>query len=94
MDAEIDKTATTNWLDGAFQLKMSGSEPLIDPVNGQRMAMRHNDGSNFTFADFHTEYKKWKDPRTKQYFDGQIDSAAASSNNDDLKWLFDAIKGD
>ncbi len=28
------------------------------------MTARHGDGTNFGFADGHSEYWKWKDPRT------------------------------
>jgi len=29
-----------------------------------QVTVRHADGTNFSFADGHSEYRKWKDPRT------------------------------
>jgi prepilin-type processing-associated H-X9-DG protein len=31
-----------------------------------RPTVRHGDGTNFSFADGHSEYWKWRDPRTVQ----------------------------
>jgi prepilin-type processing-associated H-X9-DG protein len=31
-----------------------------------QITARHGDGTNFSFADGHSEYWKWKDPRTIQ----------------------------
>jgi len=100
MDAEIDPGWNADWplnkfwLNGPFKLSMSGSNPIWGQTNGQQIALRHNNGSNFVFGDGHGGYRKWKDPRTIDFHEGIIDSATASSNNEDLEWLFDAIKGD
>jgi prepilin-type N-terminal cleavage/methylation domain-containing protein/prepilin-type processing-associated H-X9-DG protein len=98
MDAEPDPSGL-KWLDGPFKLLMEDSQPMWGcnsayRVN-QRITLRHTNGSNFVFGDGSASYHKWKDQRTIDFYQGKISSAAeASKNNDDLKWLFDAIRGD
>jgi prepilin-type processing-associated H-X9-DG protein len=96
MDADPDP-AGQKWLDGPFKLLMEGSQPkwgcnATYRIN-QRITLRHANGSNFVFADSSVGYRKWKDQRTIDFYQGKISSAEASSNNADLKWLFDATRG-
>ncbi len=58
-----------------------------------QITARHGDGTNFGFADGHSEYWKWKDPRTLDvakadytYWQntGRNGSEATSSGNEDL----------
>jgi len=44
--------------------------------------IQHGDGANWSFADGHSEYWKWKDPRT---YTTEKDGDIASSNNEDLR---------
>ena len=43
--------------------------------------IRHGNGANWSFADGHSEYWKWKDPRT---YTTDKDGDIVSSNNEDL----------
>ena len=49
----------------------------------------HGNAGGFSFADGHSEIKKWKDPRTvPQLKKGEfLDFSVASPNNDDVKWM-------
>jgi prepilin-type N-terminal cleavage/methylation domain-containing protein/prepilin-type processing-associated H-X9-DG protein len=52
-----------------------------------QITARHGDGTNFSFADGHSEYWKWEDPRTIKI--GKTDSSTAlSSLKPDLKDLY------
>ena len=57
--------------------------------------IRHGDGSTFSFADGHSEYHKWKDPRTIE-FGKQIPPRAFSpvqAGNEDIQWAAVAMWG-
>lgn len=50
--------------------------------------VRHGDGTTFSFADGHSEYHKWKDPRTIE-FGKRIPPTAFSPQqpgNEDIQW--------
>jgi len=47
-----------------------------------RPTVRHGDGTNFSFADGHSDYWKWKDPRTVKLAKGEISDAAQEKNRD------------
>jgi prepilin-type N-terminal cleavage/methylation domain-containing protein/prepilin-type processing-associated H-X9-DG protein len=57
--------------------------------------IRHGDGSTFSFADGHSEYHKWKDPRTIEF--GKMVPLSAFSptqaGNEDLHWAAVAMWG-
>jgi prepilin-type processing-associated H-X9-DG protein len=46
----------------------------------------HNNASGFTFADGHSEIKKWKDTRTTPQ---TIPANKSSARNNDLRWILD-----
>lgn len=50
--------------------------------------VRHGDGTNFSFADGHSDYHKWKDPRTIEFGKRFPPSAQSPDqpNNEDLVW--------
>jgi prepilin-type N-terminal cleavage/methylation domain-containing protein/prepilin-type processing-associated H-X9-DG protein len=57
--------------------------------------VRHGDGSTFSFADGHSEYHKWKDPRTIA-FGKRLPPTAQSevqSGNPDIRWAAVAMWG-
>jgi prepilin-type N-terminal cleavage/methylation domain-containing protein/prepilin-type processing-associated H-X9-DG protein len=57
--------------------------------------IRHGDGSTFSFADGHSEYHKWTDPRTIA-FGKQVPPTAFSptqAGNEDLRWAAVAMWG-
>ena len=57
-----------------------------------RPTVRHGDGTNFSFADGHSDYWKWKDPRTVKLAKGEI-SDAAQAKNPDLRAVQKAASG-
>ena len=76
---------------GFFVVDMRGFNPrnlnslqLVDVP-----ASYHNGAGGVTFADGHSEIKKWLDPRTKQSIKPGRDlpMTAASPNNRDVLWL-------
>ena len=44
--------------------------------------VRHGDGTNFGFADGHSDYWKWKDPRTVKLAKGEITDVQQTGNPD------------
>jgi prepilin-type N-terminal cleavage/methylation domain-containing protein/prepilin-type processing-associated H-X9-DG protein len=57
--------------------------------------VRHGDGTTFSFADGHSEYKKWKDPRTIK-FGKRVPPTAFSevqAGNEDIHWAAVAMWG-
>ncbi len=57
--------------------------------------IRHGDGTTFSFADGHSEYHKWKDPRTIE-FGKRVPPTAGSgtqAGNEDLHWAAVAMWG-
>lgn len=57
--------------------------------------VRHGDGTNFSFADGHSDYHKWKDPRTIE-FGKRVPPTAFSevqTGNEDLHWAAVAMWG-
>jgi prepilin-type N-terminal cleavage/methylation domain-containing protein/prepilin-type processing-associated H-X9-DG protein len=57
--------------------------------------VRHGDGTTFSFADGHSEYHKWKDPRTIA-FGKQVPPRARSdvqAGNPDIRWAAVAVWG-
>lgn len=57
-----------------------------------RPTVRHGDGTNFSFADGHCDYWKWKDPRTVKLAKGDI-SQPAQEGNLDLRAVQRAVWG-
>ena len=57
--------------------------------------VRHGDGTTFSFADGHSDYKKWKDPRTIE-FGKRVPPTAfsgAQPGNEDIHWAAVAMWG-
>lgn len=57
--------------------------------------VRHGDGTNFSFADGHSDYHKWKDPRTIE-FGKRVPPTAFSgtqAGNEDIHWAAVAMWG-
>jgi prepilin-type N-terminal cleavage/methylation domain-containing protein/prepilin-type processing-associated H-X9-DG protein len=57
--------------------------------------VRHGDGTTFSFADGHSDYHKWKDPRTIE-FGKRVPPQAGSpaqAGNEDLQWAAVAMWG-
>jgi prepilin-type N-terminal cleavage/methylation domain-containing protein/prepilin-type processing-associated H-X9-DG protein len=57
--------------------------------------VRHGDGTTFSFADGHSDYHKWKDPRTIEW-GKRVPPEAGSptqAGNEDLQWAAEAMWG-
>jgi prepilin-type N-terminal cleavage/methylation domain-containing protein/prepilin-type processing-associated H-X9-DG protein len=54
--------------------------------------IRHGDGTNFSFVDGHSDYWKWRDPRTVKLAEGTI-SEQAQPGNPDLRAVQKAAWG-
>ena len=91
----IDAASITGWIDGSFRpIDVSSTTPRWRIENGHNITARHTDGCNMSFADHHCEYWKWKDPRTVELANWEIDDPAdASGNNRDLERMVEALEG-
>ena len=58
--------------------------------------VRHGDGTNFSFADGHSDYHKWKDPRTIEVGKALSPDAftGLQPGNEDIHWAAVAVWGD
>ncbi len=59
----------------------------------QQITARHSGGCNVFFADFHCEHWRWRNARTIDFANQQIDADEASYNNADLENLAKLLKG-
>ena len=90
----IDAASRTRWIEGSFRpINVSSTTPRWRTENGHNITARHSDGCNMSFADYHCEYRKWKDPRTVELANWEIGPAAASGNNRDLERMVEVLKG-
>ncbi|MBA7651946.1 hypothetical protein ES703_59775 [subsurface metagenome] len=90
----IDAASRTRWIERSFQpINVSSTTPRWRIENWHNITARHTDGCNMSFADYHCKYWKWKDPRTVELANWEIDPADASGNNRDLERLAESLKG-
>jgi len=90
----IDAASRTRWITGSFRpIDVSSTTPRWRIENGHNITARHSDGCNMSFADHHCKYWKWKDPRTVELANWEIDPAAASGNNRDLERMVELLEG-
>jgi prepilin-type processing-associated H-X9-DG protein len=69
--------------DGSGQGKWYDLPPMI-----------HSQGTNFVFADGHTEYRKWIDPHTLQAASGSWGGGTVDYCDCDLRWMTKITWGD
>ena len=55
--------------------------------------IHHSEGTTFSFADGHSEYWKWKDPRTIKFARGEISGQSSVPDNQDLYRVQKAVWG-
>ncbi len=90
----IDADSRTRWIESSFRpINVSSTTPRWRIENSHNITARHSDGCNMSFADHHCKYWKWKDPRTVELANWEIDPAAASGNNRDLERMVEVLKG-
>jgi hypothetical protein len=85
---------SVNW--GNFMTDMEGyspNDPSSYSFNGDFPGMYHHFACGFSFADGHSELKRWRDPRTMPPLTSGsnplFDHFTASPNNVDIAWLQD-----
>ena len=74
--------------DGAFAVRMEVVGPNAIWQDGP--SILHSGGCGFTFADGHSEIKKWKDPRTRAMavtYTTTFPGGWRQANNPDIQWL-------
>jgi len=79
-----------NW--GNFMADMSGYDPQQPTKWGFTQdlpGMYHNFACGFSFADGHSELKRWKDGRTTPPYDPSNQADVPSPNNQDVYWIQD-----
>ncbi|MGD9110106.1 MAG: type II secretion system protein [Phycisphaerales bacterium] len=54
---------------------------------------RHIEGCNFSFADTHCEYRRWKDKRTVDIANWDSSQDGQNGGNKDLEFFFEVLKG-
>ncbi len=90
----IDSASQAEWIDGSFwPVADLEQNPTWSIRLNHTITARHNGGCNFSFADGHCEYRKWKDSRTVRLTDWKIAPSDASDNNVDLDWMINILKG-
>lgn len=96
----VDPGPTMTWVflderedsinDGYFVVSMTGypstpqSLKIVDYPGGY-----HNNAGGFSFADGHSEIRKWVDPRTVPPLSKSLNLNVASANNRDVTWMQD-----
>jgi len=48
--------------------------------------LRHGNGTTFSFADGHCDYRKWRDPRTIEFGLKETSNSEEQRGNDDIRW--------
>jgi len=87
------------WLSGSFWPLEIGLSPPRWHFERDRgvpyniITIRHSEGCNLSFADFHCEYWRWKDRRTVKLAKDEITEDYASSSNADLEQMVHLLKG-
>jgi prepilin-type N-terminal cleavage/methylation domain-containing protein len=81
-----------NW--GNYFTDMTGFDPRAENLyrfDQDWPGAYHKQAAGFSFADGHSEIKKWRDPRTTPPLksQGQISIGVASPRNQDIAWLQD-----
>jgi prepilin-type N-terminal cleavage/methylation domain-containing protein len=80
---------------GAFEVSMAGwpTKPSDYEFDGDLPGFYHNRAAGLSFADGHSEIRRWKDPRTMPPLTGPYAGDAnlklffKSPNNPDIRWL-------
>jgi len=72
--------------DGSFTVRIPGDVGWIPTYWVELPGSRHNGGTVISFADGHSEFKKWTDARTKKSVQ-RIKYLPAMEENPDAAWL-------
>jgi prepilin-type N-terminal cleavage/methylation domain-containing protein/prepilin-type processing-associated H-X9-DG protein len=93
----VDASSSWNWIyNRYFPIRCCGESgqwySWDDPKHRQQITARHNGGFNISFADFHCEWMRWKDPRTVKFANREISAEEASDNNPDILRLLRLLR--
>jgi len=93
----IDASSSWKWIHNPyFPINCCSKPPKWwswnDPKHRQQITARHSSGCNMSFADFHCEHWRWKDPRTVKFANREISAAEASDDNPDIERLLDVLR--
>jgi len=90
-----DAISRMGWIDGSFCpiADISAEPPEWFIRDSRNITARHGDGCNLSFADIHCEYWKWRDTRTVELANWEIDPSDASDDNADLERMVQLLKG-
>jgi prepilin-type processing-associated H-X9-DG protein len=77
---------------GNFFIDMSGwpNSPTLTQWNQDLPGSYHGQAGGLSFADGHSEIRRWKDPRTSPPIEKGMNSfpgVVPSPNNPDIRWL-------
>lgn len=95
----VDASSSWKWIHNVYFpinccVKPPEWYPWEDPQHRQQITARHSGGCNMSFADFHCEYFRWKDPRTVKFANREISASEASDDNPDIQRLLEVLLGD
>jgi prepilin-type processing-associated H-X9-DG protein len=83
------------WIAGGFWCLSE-----IDPATARwavpsynNITARHNGGTNFTYADMHCGYRRWRDERTLAIANWDFSSDNLGGDNKDLDFFLEVLKG-
>ncbi len=75
--------------DGFFVVQMANYPDLSKTSMVDWPASYHNGAAGFSFADGHSEIKKWQDPRTMPRLNSGAIVSVTQPNNKDIFWMQD-----
>lgn len=93
----VDASSSWKWIHNSYFPINCCKKPFKwyswdDPHHRQQITARHSGGCNMSFADFHCEYFRWKDPRTVKFANREISAAEASDDNPDIERLLEVLR--
>lgn len=91
----VDAASRKEWIEGSFcPVEQIDAVPLQwFQKESHNITARHSNGCNFSFADGHCSYWKYKDQRTVDLANWQIDPIDASDENPDLEYIVQSLQG-
>jgi len=91
----IDADSRMEWIEGSFCAveQIDAIPPKWFARLSRNITARHGDGCNLSFADFHCEYWKYRDPRTIELAYWEMSPDEASEGNVDLERMVQLLQG-
>ena len=91
----VDADSRMEWIEGSFCAveQIDAIPPKWFARLSRNITARHSDGCNVSFADFHCEYWKYRDPRTVKLAYWEMSPDEASEANPDLDRMVRLLRG-